>query len=1056
VALEFPSGLQTESNAEIGLALAGASSTLTGRIDVLGGTYGEALVLSSELLNLSSTSGIARAAPPSDWLSRMRLDVTIATASDVRIDNNYGRLDIGGALRLVGSPANPGVLGRLQAADDGEIYLAGNTYRIERLAIDLTSPRGIAPDVDFAAQTRVGDLPIGIELRCRAAGACERKVTSLANGVDDKEAEARLLGTSGGAASAGEGLARLLSGELLGVVGRTVGLDTVRLEQGADRRDIFDDPTLVAGDVDPAARLTLGKRLGSGVEVVFSQNLADPGFTWITSYTGPHGLSGRVLVLDDNSRSYEFRHEPIGGGKTRQRARPPRPRIAAVTIDGTPGFPEKDVRGHLRLTEGDRFTVAAWQRDRDRLARFYHAQTFLEARIGARRLPADRADQVRLEYAITRGPATRTIVRGVTLPDAVRDRIVDRWTSALFDGFLERDAKTIVREHLYREGNLDATVTAAVVLDPATDIKTLAIDVVPGPIVPRRLDVTGNAALSRDDLLKVDPLAAWLDPRSVERLLEDHYRSEGFLAARVSVGAPRMVDGTSVVTIAVVEGSPYSIGAVALDGLPDEQRQAARDSLALSTGERYRPAGVAGSLDRLESDLRRRAYRQARVDVETHVDAQAARVDVTLAVTPGSRSILRDVIVEGDKASRPLVARSIVLAPGAPLDPEAINETRRRLYGLDVYRSVDIEVQPLESVTAPPSSTAPPDEPVAARIVLEQRPRYRVRYGLAVTDEEVGPDQRDHELGFAADVDDRNLFGRGATAGASLRLRRDQQVGRVSLGAKRLFALPIRTTVFVERQREQLDPNGAFPITSDISSLTAEQAYRIRPTIDLRYGYGIEKNHTFIRSDQADPFDLTVKIARFTTSGLADRRDDAFNPTRGWFTASTLELSTPGIGSDLKFLKDFTQYSHFVPVGRGLVVATAARLGLARTFDGEVLIPSERFYAGGANSVRGYREDALGEQSALGGAEGGSALLVLNGELRFPIHRWLKGVGFLDAGNVYPNVRDISLTNLQVGVGAGVRVDTPLGLIRFDLGVPANPRSFDPSWRFYFGFGQAF
>ena len=57
-----------------------------------------------------------------------------------------------------------------------------------------------------------------------------------------------------------------------------------------------------------------------------------------------------------------------------------------------------------------------------------------------------------------------------------------------------------------------------------------------------------------------------------------------------------------------------------------------------------------------------------------------------------------------------------------------------------------------------------------------------------------------------------------------------------------------------------------------------------------------------------DAFDLTVRIARFTTSGLIDRRDDAFNPVRGWFAASTLELSRPGIGSDLSFLKDFAQY----------------------------------------------------------------------------------------------------------------------------------------------------
>ena len=708
VALEYPPGLQTESNVDLELAL-GATSTLTGRIDVLDGTYREALVLSSQLLNFSSASGIVRATPPPEWLSRLRLNVAVATATDVRIDNNYGRLDVGANLRLVGTAANPGVLGRLQAAEDGEIFLGGNTYRVERLTIDLTNPRTITPEVNFSAQTRIGNLPIGIDLRCPPAAPCERKVTSLSTGIDDKEAEARLFGTSGGAASAGENLARLLSGELLGVVGRTVGLDAIRLEQQADHRDIFDDPTLISGDVDPASRLTLAKRLGSNVELIFSQNLAEEGFTWITSYFGPFGLSWRLLVLDDQSRSYEFRHElPIGAGANRRRSRPPAPRITAVTIAGSPGFPENALRRELQLREGDRFTFGAWQRDRDRLAHFYQSKGLLEARIRARWLPGEAPGQdqggspsestVVLEYRITRGPTTQLDVRGTTLPGDVHDRIVERWSSALFDGFLERDARTIVLEHFYRQGYLDTTVTATVAADPANNLKTLTIDVAPGATVSRRIDVTGNSAVPSETLVALastpEAFAAWLDAPSVERVLENHYRSEGFLAADVSVGLAEMRNGTSVVPIQVVEGRPFSIGDVALSGLPDGSAQA-REALALAPGAPYRPADVAAGVDRLEVQLRRAAYRAASTEVETRVDEKSARVDVSVRVTPGPRSILRDVVVEGGDSTKPTIARSITLATDAPLDPLEIRETRRRLYDLDVYRSVDIQVQPV-------------------------------------------------------------------------------------------------------------------------------------------------------------------------------------------------------------------------------------------------------------------------------------------------------------------------------------------------------------------------
>ena len=390
IAFGVPSGLQTESNVDLALAL-GANSTLSGRIDVQGGTYREPLVLSSQLLNLSSSNGIAVSAPSAGWLSQLRLDVAVTTTTDVRIDNNYGRLDVGAALRLVGTASRPGVLGRLQAADDGEIYLGGNTYRIERLTIDLTNPRAITPEVNFSAQTRIGALPIGIELRCPAAGPCERKVTSLATGIDDKEAEAQLFGTAGGAASAGENLARLLSGELLGVVGRhrRPGRDSPRTASRQPRHLRRSDADLGRRRSGGAADAGEAAGIGRGAGL-----LPEPGRRRVhVDHELPRPVRAVLAcscVLDDQSRSYEFRHEPpLGGARTRQRARPPAPRIAAVRIAGTPGcVRERDLRKQLRLTEG----IGSRSRPGSAIAIGWNGSIrlggFFEARIRARGLAA--------------------------------------------------------------------------------------------------------------------------------------------------------------------------------------------------------------------------------------------------------------------------------------------------------------------------------------------------------------------------------------------------------------------------------------------------------------------------------------------------------------------------------------------------------------------------------------------------------------------------------------------------------------------------------------------
>ena len=574
VVFEYPDGLQSESNVRLSLTLAATEPTLAGRIDVLGGVYREPLVLTSRLLDGLAQRGLATAAGSPGFLSGLRLDVTLATTEGIRIDNNYGRLEIAGTLRITGTPERPGVIGRLEAAPDGEVFLAGYTYRIERLVLDFADPRAIAPDLTFLAQTRVGSTPIEIELLCPAAGSCERQVKSLASDVTDAEAEARLFGLPADASAAGEQLARLLSGEVLGVVSRTVKLDTLRLEESTrGTSDIFDDPTLMAGDVDPASRLTIGKRLGNRVELAYSQNLTDSGFTWSTTWRGPYGLYVRALLLDDQSRSYEFRHEPRFGES--RAARPPRPpgaRVADVRIGGAPGFPEADVRRRLRLGRGDRFQFAAWQRDRERLERLYLTRGFYEARIRARRIESG-ADSIVLDYRIERGPETRLDVRGAVLPEDVRARIVQRWSAALFDAFLERDATTIVRNHLAHEGSFAPTIKATVHPVTGDGVKVLELMVDPGPVVQSRLEFKGNDSLPESRLhdagRAVGTLTAWLDPTSFARAIQSMYRDEGFLAAEVDVAPPAISRGASVVSVSVREGPRFLVGDVILPSAGD-------------------------------------------------------------------------------------------------------------------------------------------------------------------------------------------------------------------------------------------------------------------------------------------------------------------------------------------------------------------------------------------------------------------------------------------------------------------------------------------------------
>ncbi|MBI3281514.1 MAG: BamA/TamA family outer membrane protein, partial [Acidobacteria bacterium] len=174
------------------------------------------------------------------------------------------------------------------------------------------------------------------------------------------------------------------------------------------------------------------------------------------------------------------------------------------------------------------------------------------------------------------------------------------------------------------------------------------------------------------------------------------------------------------------------------------------------------------------------------------------------------------------------------------------------------------------------------------------------------------------------------------------------------------------------------------------------------------------------------------------------------------------------LGSQVRFLKYFGQFFKYFPLQEPrielftnevhrprLVYATGVRMGLARGFGGQELPLAERFFAGGSTTVRGFEQNSIGP---LLGREplGGQAMLVLNNELRFPVVSIFDGVGFVDIGNVYPTVSDLSLGELRKSAGLGVRVRTPWFLLRLDYGFKLDRRPEESRGRFFFSIGQAF
>jgi putative ABC transport system permease protein len=286
MALEMPEGLRSEVDADLGLAmkvLPEPAGRLTGTITVVRGAYREPLaVVGGILAGMRAqrlAAGTADAASP--YLEALALDVSLVTDEDIIVNNNYGRFQIGGDLRLVGTAAAPSVTGRAELREGGQLFVGRNVYTINFGTIDFNNPTTIEPVVNIQATTRAGREEIEVQL----TGPAENPTPTLSSPSNPELTEAdrySLLLTGrpfdelapDDAAFVGTQVLGNFSGEVLGFAGRAIGLDTVRLG-GPETSTLREDPIAVAAQVDPTTRLTFGKSIGPDLELTFSQSLRD-------------------------------------------------------------------------------------------------------------------------------------------------------------------------------------------------------------------------------------------------------------------------------------------------------------------------------------------------------------------------------------------------------------------------------------------------------------------------------------------------------------------------------------------------------------------------------------------------------------------------------------------------------------------------------------------------------------------------------------------------------------------------------------------------------------
>jgi len=289
--LRFPEGMRSLVDADLSVQGPVDALTLAGNVEVRNAVYTRAFDAGSGLFNLTGGGSAAAAGPgaPLAPTLPLRYDVTIVAPSTLEVRNSTARLFANADLQLRGTYDRPLLFGRAEV-DRGEFTFEGRRYEVTRGTIDFNNPTRIEPFFDIETETRVRVPGQTYRVIARAAGTLDRLTPSFE--ADPPLAEVEVLSLLFGDVAPGQDVefvqyntnitpqqqllreraTRAITGTLSSEVGRVVeqtfGVDTFQLTPS------LIDPNAQSSRLDPAARLTIGKRLSERIYLTYSRSLS--------------------------------------------------------------------------------------------------------------------------------------------------------------------------------------------------------------------------------------------------------------------------------------------------------------------------------------------------------------------------------------------------------------------------------------------------------------------------------------------------------------------------------------------------------------------------------------------------------------------------------------------------------------------------------------------------------------------------------------------------------------------------------------------------------------
>ena len=541
--------------------------------------------------------------------------------------------------------------------------------------------------------------------------------------------------------------------------------------------------------------------------------------------------------------------------------------------------------------------------------------------------------------------------------------------------------------------------------------------------------------------------------------LKSFYLNRGYLEIQIeSTQVSITTDKKDIyLTINLVEGEKYTVGAVKFDGEMFGREAELKSLVTFKPGDVYSGERLTESTKRISDRLGTFGYAFANVNANPEINREKHEVGFTLFIDPGKRVYVRHMNISGNSSTRDeVIRREFRQFEGSWYDSNKIKLSRDRVDRLGYFKEVTIDT---------PEAQGTSDQ-VDVNLTVVEKPTGNFMIGGAFSQSE--------KFTLSASIQQANFAGSGNTVGIDLNTSKYTRTIALSQtnpyytddGVSRAFEIYLRTT------RPPALNVGQYTIKQTGGRINYGVPFSEIDTVF--FGVGVE--HTTVETDISSPsrFLTYVRMAGGPASGIGtvsvnslpftmawqrDNRDSALSPSIGHYQRANLELDL--VGSQ-KYYRAIMEQQYYQPVIHNVTLALKGEFDFGHGIGSTPLPVFKNFYGGGIGSVRGYQSSSLGlVDPTTGDALGGASRVIGNAELQMPFpgsgnDRSLRWFGFLDTGQIYQEGEKLLATELRYSTGLGLSWISPVGPLKLSFAKPLNAKVGDRLERFQFQMGTGF